>query len=218
MDVHVHNRFPWSVNGGKVVHSTGTSMPKLRNASLALGFMFLTTLPAWAQDSAEAAAVNSSSAVAASAAAKVSPAKLLDQAAAEAGAATSSSSIAASGAKAAPIPDVNPQQQGSSPHLLARQGPPPDETNRKAFEESAGKDAGKLLMRSTPTGAQVFVNGRLVGRAPLLLILAPGKYKIEMRGQRREYGERTVGLLPNATQDVALTLSPLYPTRVSTRQ
>lgn len=217
MDVHVHNRFPWSVTGGKVVHSTGTSMPKLRNASLALSFMFLTTLPAWAQDSAEAAAATSSSSGVAASVAKVSPAKLLDQAAAEAAAATSSSGVAASGAKAAPIRDINPQQQGSSPHLLARQGPPPDETNRKAFEEGAGKDAGKLLMRSTPTGAQIFVNGRLVGRAPLLLILAPGKYKVEMRGQRRDYGERTVGLLPNETQDVALTLSPLYPIRVSTR-
>ena len=111
---------------------------------------------------------------------------------------------------------VNPQ--GSSQHLLARQGPPPDEANRKAFEESAGRDPGKLLMRSTPTGAQIFVNGRLVGRAPLLMILAPGKYKVEMRGQRQDYGERTVGrLLPNETQDIALTLSPLYPTRVSTR-
>ena len=192
-------------------------MPKLRNASLALSFMFLTTLPAWAQDSAEAAAATSSSSGVAASVAKVSPAKLLDQAAAEAAAATSSSGVAASGAKAAPVRDINPQQQGSSPHLLARQGPAPDETNRKAFEESAGREPGKLLMRSTPAGAQIFVNGRLVGRAPLLMILAPGKYKVEMRGQRQDYGQRTIGLLPNETQDIALTLSPLYPIRVSTR-
>jgi len=192
-------------------------MPKIWNASLALFVMFLAPCSARAQDSAETAAVTSSSGVAASGAAKVSPARLLDQAATEAAAATSSSGVTASGAKAAPIRDVNPQQQTSSPHLLARQGPAPDELNRKEFEEGAGKDAGKLLMRSTPTGAQIFVNGRLVGRAPLLLILAPGKYKVEMRGQRRDYGERTVGLLPNETQDVVLTLSPLYPIRVSTR-
>jgi hypothetical protein len=190
-------------------------MPKMWNASLALFLMFLIPHCAQAQDSAETAIVTSSGAAAS--AAKVSPAKLLDQAAAEAAAATSSSGVAASGAKSASIRDINPQQQGSSPHLLARQGPPPDETNRKALEESAGRDPAKLLMRSTPAGAQIFVNGRLVGRAPLLLILAPGKYKVEMRGQRQDYGERTVGLLPNETQNVALTLSPLYPIRVSTR-
>ena len=213
----VYDRSPWTVIAGKSGTLTGTSMPKMWNASLALFLMFLIPHSARAQDSAEAAAVTSSSSGVAASVAKVSPAKLLDQAAAEAAAATSSSGVAASGAKAAPIRDINPQQQGSSTHLLARQGPPPDETNRKAFEESAGKDAGKLLMRSTPTGAQIFVNGRLVGRAPLLMILAPGKYKVEMRGQRQDYGQRTVGLLPNETQDIALTLSPLYPIRVSTR-
>src|ERR1700751_1432425 len=31
----------------------------------------------------------------------------------------------------------------SSPHLIASAGPPPEETNRKALEASAGKDAGK---------------------------------------------------------------------------
>jgi hypothetical protein len=213
----VYDRSPWALIVGKSGTLTGTSMPKMWNASLALFLMFLIPHSARAQDSAEAAAVTSSSSGVAASVAKVSPAKLLDQAAAEAAAATSSSGVAASGAKAAPIRDINPQQQGSSTHLLARQGPLPDETNRKAFEESAGKDAGKLLMRSTPTGAQIFVNGRLVGRAPLLMILAPGKYKVEMRGQRQDYGQRTIGLLPNETQDIALTLSPLYPIRVSTR-
>ena len=191
-------------------------MPRMWNSSLVLLLMCLALHSARAQDAAEAAAATSSSGVAASAI-KPAPARLMDQAAAEAAAATSSSGVAASGAKAAPIPGINPQQPGSSPHLVAREGPAPDELNRKEFEESAGRDAGKLLMRSVPTGAQVFVNGRLVGRAPLLLILEPGKYKVEMRGQRQDYGQRTVGLLPNDTQDVALTLAPLYPTRISTR-
>ena len=213
----VYDRSLWTVIAGKSGTLTGTSMPKMWNASLALFLMFLIPHSARAQDSAEAAAVTSSSSGVAASVAKVSPAKLLDQAAAEAAAATSSSGVAASGAKAAPVRDINPQQQGSSPHLLARQGPAPDETNRKAFEESAGREPGKLLMRSTPAGAQIFVNGRSVGRAPLLMILAPGKYKVEMRGQRQDYGQRTIGLLPNETQDIALTLSPLYPIRVSTR-
>jgi hypothetical protein len=190
-------------------------MPRMWNASLVLLLMFLAPHSALAQDAAEAAAATSSSGGTASAI-KAAPARLMDQAAAEAAAATSSSGIAASGAKAAPVPGINPQPS-SSPHLVAREGPAPDELNRKEFEESAGRDAGKLLMRSTPTGAQVFVNGRMVGKAPLLLILAPGKYRVEMRGQRQNYGEVTVGLLPNHTQEVALTLAPLYPTRVSIR-
>src|SRR5216684_3027137 len=142
----LQDRFPWSVAAGKLIHFKGTSMPRMWNASLVLLLMFLAPHSALAQDAAEAAA------------------------------ATSSSGIAASGAKAAPLPGINPQPS-SSPHLVAREGPAPDELNRKEFEESAGRDAGKLLMRSTPTGAQVFVNGRMVGKAPLLLILAPGKYK-----------------------------------------
>jgi hypothetical protein len=54
-----------------------------------------------------------------------------------------------------------------------------------------------------------------VGRTPLLLIVPPGKYKVEMRGKREEVGERLVGLLPNETQDLALTLASRYPARIS---
>src|SRR5713101_1967565 len=48
----------------------------------------------------------------------------------------------------------------SSAHLIASSGPPPEETNRKSLEASAGKDAGKLLLRATPVEAQIWVNER----------------------------------------------------------
>ncbi len=102
-----------------------------------------------------------------------------------------------------------------SAHLVAPDGPPPEEVNRKALEENAGPDAGKLLLRSTPGGAQVFINGAYVGKAPMLLIVPPGKYTVEMRGARAETGSKIVGLLANQTQTVAMTLRQLYPSSVS---
>ncbi len=56
-----------------------------------------------------------------------------------------------------------------------------------------------------------------VGHAPLLLIVAPGKYQVELRGQRMEYGARTVDLLPGETRTISLTLSARYPTHASVR-
>jgi hypothetical protein len=56
-----------------------------------------------------------------------------------------------------------------------------------------------------------------VGRTPLLLIVPPGTYKVEMRGQRAEYGERLVGLLPNETQQLVLTLALRYPAKITLR-
>jgi PEGA domain len=93
--------------------------------------------------------------------------------------------------------------------------PPPEVVNRKALEQRAGKSPCKLLLRSTPSAAQVYVDGAFVGESPLLLIVAPGKYQIEMRGRRLEFGERAVDLLPRETREVALSLTSRYPTRVT---
>jgi hypothetical protein len=103
----------------------------------------------------------------------------------------------------------------SSPHLIASAGPPPEETNRKSLEASAGKDAGKLLLRATPVEGQIWVNGKIVGKTPLLLVLAPGKYQIEMRGSRGQTGKRSVDLLPHETRELAVKLDQLYPGRVT---
>lgn len=91
----------------------------------------------------------------------------------------------------------------------------PDEENRNALEQRAGKDAAKVLLQSTPSDARAYVDGAIVGRTPLLLILPPGKYKVEMRGQREEFGERLIEVPPNETQRVALTLVPHFPTGYS---
>lgn len=102
----------------------------------------------------------------------------------------------------------------SAAFMIARKGPPPEEVNRKKLEENAGPNGGKLLLRSVPSGADVFVNGRLIGQTPMLVVVAPGRYKIEMRGPRQESGMETVGLIPKATQTVVIQLKQRYPSQV----
>jgi hypothetical protein len=106
---------------------------------------------------------------------------------------------------------------GTSPHLQASAAPPPQIVNRRALEERAGKDASKLLIRSNPPASQIWIDDKFVGNAPMLLVLAPGKYRVSFRGARMETGQQTVDLLPRETRELALTLSTHYPTRVTYR-
>ena len=143
------------------------------------------------------------------------------QAVAEAAGATSvAAGVAAGGKPPVIFPKFpNLSAPGAAPsgtqHLIASAGPPPQETNVREFQALAGKDAGKVLLRAAPTQAQIWVNGKVVGKTPLLLVLAPGKYEIEMRGARGETGKSTVTLLPRETREVVVSLHSLYPARVT---
>jgi hypothetical protein len=137
------------------------------------------------------------------------------QAVAEAAGATSVSA-GVTGAKPPVIPKFPGAAANGTQHLIAAAGPPPQETNVREFQAQAGKDAGKILLRATPTQAQIWINGKIVGKTPLLLVLAPGKYDVEMRGARGETGKSTVALLPRETREVLVNLHSLYPARVST--
>ena len=109
-----------------------------------------------------------------------------------------------------------PAEASSAPLAVAESpSPAPGEENRKALEQRAGKDAAKLVLQSVPSDALAYIDGSLVGRTPVQLILAPGEYKVEMSGQHEEVGERLVGLLPNETQQLALTLVSHYPARIT---
>ncbi len=112
-------------------------------------------------------------------------------------------------------PKTLPENQGASPHLRAPSGPPPEVRNRQALEQQAGKDACKLLLRSTPTAAQVWIDGAFVGNTPMLILVPPGKYQIHMRGPRLESSKQVVALLPRETQEIVLTLAVRYPLRVT---
>ena len=138
------------------------------------------------------------------------------QAVAEAAATSSVSSGVSAQARTVILPQKTTLgAQNTSPHLAAPSGPPAEVINRQVLEKRAGKNACKLLLRSTPTGAQVWIDGAYVGDTPLLLLVPPGKYQIQMRGQRLEYAKQVVSLLPRETQDVALTLAVRYPLRVT---
>ena len=87
--------------------------------------------------------------------------------------------------------------------------------NRKALQDQAGKNAAKLMLRSTPDKSSVHIDGKLVGKTPLLLIIRPGVYVVEIEGgPRLAYGRRQIDLLPKESRDIALDLQPRYPTAV----
>jgi PEGA domain len=87
--------------------------------------------------------------------------------------------------------------------------------NRDALEQRAGKDAAKLMLRSTPTDASVKINGKLVGKTPILLVVPPGQYDVAIYGKRMEHAEQMVDLLPKETREFLLPLKQLYPTEVT---
>jgi hypothetical protein len=103
----------------------------------------------------------------------------------------------------------------TSPNLIASTGVPPAEVNRKALESGSGQHPAKMLFRSVPANAEVFVNDLTVGRTPLLLVVAPGTYKVGMRGERQEWGDETVGVMPDETQVVLIHLRSRYPSSIT---
>jgi len=143
---------------------------------------------------------------------------------AEAAAASRNSSATVQAIKAPSLPAPNEPAKtaapadatkSTSPNLPTPSGPPPAESNRKALELDAGKHAGKLLLRATPGTAEVFVNDLTVGRTPILLLVPPGKYKVGMRGDHQEWGDETIGVLPDETQVVLIHLKPRYPSSIT---
>ena len=105
--------------------------------------------------------------------------------------------------------------QTPSAHLPLREAEDVVGGNRRALEAKAGKDAAKVMLRSQPDGAWVMIDGKEVGKTPLLLILAPGLYKIEMQVTQRESSQRQIDLLPKETREVLLTLPARYPNRLA---
>lgn len=105
-------------------------------------------------------------------------------------------------------------EQTPSAHLPLRDVEDVMGGNRRALEARAGKDAAKMMLRSQPDGAWVFINGKGVGKTPLLLILAPGVYRVEMHIAQRESSQKQVDLLPKETREVLLSLAARYPNRI----
>lgn len=134
-----------------------------------------------------------------------------------AGATAASGATTAAVSKTVTFPASDKTTAGTSLHLQASSGPAPQVVNRRELEQQAGANASKLLIRATPPVSQVWVNDKFVGSTPMLLVLAPGKYRVSFRGPRMETGEQSVDLLPRETRELALSLAIHYPNRFKVR-
>ncbi len=99
-------------------------------------------------------------------------------------------------------------------HLPSGIGASDEEDNRRKLEENAGKEAASLLLRSEPDGARVWLNGLRVGRTPLLLVVAPGDYALELRGERSGLTEKRVAVLAGEKKEMVIPLRVRYPAAV----
>lgn len=137
------------------------------------------------------------------------------QAVAEYGNLSALGGVAAIKTQTAAKDSSSPSAQPGATALPVLQGKAGEAVNRQALEAQAGKDAAKLMLRSVPSKAWVRINGKPVGRTPLLLIVAPGVYSVQMEGSARaEAARQQVDLLPQETREVVLTLQSPYPTHV----
>jgi hypothetical protein len=137
------------------------------------------------------------------------------QAAAEMAGANSVAAVGLTQPNSHPIPAaVHPNLSPSSTVVSASTAPA---LNRRNLEQRAGRNAGKLLLRSVPSGGQTWIDGVFVGRTPLLLILAPGKYRVEIHGPRQKFASSIVDLQPSEIRDVDMPLMVRYPTNIVVR-
>jgi hypothetical protein len=147
-------------------------------------------------------------------------APLISHALAQAAAETGESVAGASPSKIASpsFPEiVAGDHPNDSKHLTTGSRSTTAALNRRILERQAGRNAGKLLLRSEPSGAQARIDGLFIGKTPILLLLAPGKHRIEINGPRQKYASRVMEILPRETRDVAMELTVRYPTNVLVR-
>jgi len=112
------------------------------------------------------------------------------------------------GARCAVVQAASPSTQT----LTATSDQDIETVNRRALENQAGKNASKLMLRSVPDGSSIRINGKPVGKTPLLVIVPPGVYVVEMEGgTRMGYGRQQIDLLPKELREVVLNLQPRYP-------
>lgn len=120
--------------------------------------------------------------------------------------------------RAATIPPNLPatsSNQTPSAHLPVGAGEDFVGANRRALEAKAGKDGAKLMLRSSPVGASVWIDGKVIGKTPLLVVVAPGVYQVEMQATQMVSAHQQVDLLPKEAREVLLTLASRYPARVA---
>lgn len=130
---------------------------------------------------------------------------------------TAAKTAATAAAAKPPKPGVEAPALAPPGHLPIQDSEKVAADNRRALEELAGSDAGKVSLGSTPVGAQVWMDGKFVGTAPVELTLAPGLHRVEMRSPGREWARQDFRVLPKRAQQVVLSLKPRYSRNITLR-
>jgi hypothetical protein len=63
--------------------------------------------------------------------------------------------------------------------------------------------------------SRIWIDGKPVGKTPMLLVMPPGKYQVEAVGSHSERSQSVVALLPRETRELTIKLAERYPTRVT---
>lgn len=129
---------------------------------------------------------------------------------------TASATTSAAQAKTvvAPSPPKLPQKPASAHLPLGLQPSQVEEENRRELLEKAGEQPAVILVRSDPSDAQVWIDGKPVGQTPLLLMVAAGAHVVELRGARMSHGRRGFVLAPKEKKEIVLSLKTRYPSQV----
>lgn len=72
--------------------------------------------------------------------------------------------------------------------------------------------SGELVVESMPAGADVYLNGRWLGKTPLHVPVAAGTHRLSLRHPGYEASARTVRVVSDLTTTQRLTLSAIAPT------
>lgn len=83
------------------------------------------------------------------------------------------------------------------------------ETTRLDVRLNPVSRTGILLLESSPTGAEAYVNGTLRGRTPLRLVLEEGTYQVELKAPGYEPYRATVRVERGRETRVSATLRPI---------
>lgn len=125
-----------------------------------------------------------------------------------AGVPSATPAIATPTTTAASPPTVPAAQAGTVAPSVQASAPPEADAQGSAGEEAAGGEArrGSVNVAARGGWADLFVDGRLVGRTPRSLPMSPGRHVIELRPPTGPVVRRVVNVLPGRTQRLVVDL------------
>jgi hypothetical protein len=85
------------------------------------------------------------------------------------------------------------------------------------MEQSAGQNAAILTLLSAPQGVAVWIDGKVVGKSPLTIKLAPGNHEIEMEGAQTDVVKRKLVVVALEKREVVFDLPPRFRTQIRLR-